>query len=418
MTIKALYPNVRPTLNLDFAKTKALDPRITFTRASTATFVGADGLIKTAASGAPRFDHNPATGESLGLLVEEARTNYLQPSVPDYSGGFGTWTNGLAPLSANAGTAPDGTNTAVLTAWNTVSGGERMYYSTGTPTSPGITEIHSFFVKPKTPGAGDKFVVTFQGANWSWLNGLSSTKLFYFDFDTQTLSANTGTGYQTTVTALANGWYRISIPAVNNGVGGFNTYVAINRNVQVGNWYIWGCQRENGTFPTSYIPTVASTVTRAADVASMTGTNFSSWYRQDEGSFLAKVKALSPTFQQSIFRAKPASGTSEMRIHFSGSSALSSIYSDAGSGSGGSTPTSIHLPYSTSFAAAYKLLDFAVVNATQVVTNTTGGVAISPVFTQAHIGSMAGQFLSGTIDRLTYYPVRLPNAQLQALTAT
>ena len=62
MTIKALYPTVRPTLNLDFAKTKALDPRVTFTRASTATFVGADGLIQTAASGAARFDHNPTTG--------------------------------------------------------------------------------------------------------------------------------------------------------------------------------------------------------------------------------------------------------------------------------------------------------------------------------------------------------------------
>ena len=44
MTIKALYPTVRPTLNLDFAKTKALDPRVTFTRASTATFVGANDL--------------------------------------------------------------------------------------------------------------------------------------------------------------------------------------------------------------------------------------------------------------------------------------------------------------------------------------------------------------------------------------
>ena len=69
MTIKALYPTVRPTLNLDFAKTKALDPRITFTRASTGTYVGANGLIQTAASGAARFDHNPTT--------EEARTNLV-----------------------------------------------------------------------------------------------------------------------------------------------------------------------------------------------------------------------------------------------------------------------------------------------------------------------------------------------------
>jgi hypothetical protein len=75
MTTKNLYPNSVPSLNLNFAKLKRLDPRVTFTRASTGTYVGADGLIKTAGNGVARFDHS-ATGESLGLLVEEARTNY------------------------------------------------------------------------------------------------------------------------------------------------------------------------------------------------------------------------------------------------------------------------------------------------------------------------------------------------------
>jgi len=75
MSIKANYPDIRPTLNLDFANTKRLDPRITFTRTTTGTYVGSDGLIKTAAIDEARFDHDPATGESLGLLIEESRTN-------------------------------------------------------------------------------------------------------------------------------------------------------------------------------------------------------------------------------------------------------------------------------------------------------------------------------------------------------
>jgi hypothetical protein len=65
------FPNVLPTLDLDFANSKTLDPRIDFTRASGGSYVGADGLIKYAGVNEARFDHDPVTGESLGLLVEE-----------------------------------------------------------------------------------------------------------------------------------------------------------------------------------------------------------------------------------------------------------------------------------------------------------------------------------------------------------
>jgi hypothetical protein len=72
-----------PTLDLRFASSKSLNDYvsgqnlITYTRAGNATFFDANGTIQTAGANTPRFDHNPATGESLGLLVEEARTNLL-----------------------------------------------------------------------------------------------------------------------------------------------------------------------------------------------------------------------------------------------------------------------------------------------------------------------------------------------------
>ena len=71
------YPEVRPTLDLNFARVKALDPRITFTRASGGSYVGADGLIKYAGVNEPRFDHDLSTGESLGLLVERNSNNLI-----------------------------------------------------------------------------------------------------------------------------------------------------------------------------------------------------------------------------------------------------------------------------------------------------------------------------------------------------
>jgi hypothetical protein len=77
MTIKPLYPSSDPTLDLNFAGARALDPRVTFTRSSVATRVGPDGLLQTVAPNVARFDHSPTTRESLGLLVEEQRTNLL-----------------------------------------------------------------------------------------------------------------------------------------------------------------------------------------------------------------------------------------------------------------------------------------------------------------------------------------------------
>ena len=69
------YPTIRPALDLNFAATKTLDRRITFTRDSVGTYYDELGNVKYASNNTPRFDHDPDTGESLGLLIEESRTN-------------------------------------------------------------------------------------------------------------------------------------------------------------------------------------------------------------------------------------------------------------------------------------------------------------------------------------------------------
>ena len=108
MSIKDNFPSVGPSLSLNFARSKTLDPRITFSRPSTsgdATYMNGNGLIVTAAADEPRFDHKYENGvvKSLGLLVEEQRTNILQQSVATTS----NWTGGtsnttFSNLSLNA----------------------------------------------------------------------------------------------------------------------------------------------------------------------------------------------------------------------------------------------------------------------------------------------------------------------------
>ena len=215
MTIKALYPTVRPSLNLDFAKTKRLDPRVTFTRASTATFVGANGLIQSAASGAPRFDHNPTTGESLGLLVEEARTNsFLYSQEID----TGNWRKFNITATANAGLAPDGTTTAELI--TTASTTAQKYFD---PNPQPILQTSSdycvsFFVK-LISGTGNAATANISSSNGAILPNYAQYFLRLDNFSEST-TGNPTKGY----TVFPNGWVRMYMV--------FNT----SRQPKRGNW--------------------------------------------------------------------------------------------------------------------------------------------------------------------------------------
>jgi len=405
----------------------------TFTsRASTATYYDANGVIQTAGVNVARDnaylpDEN-GVFKPAGLLLEGAVTNFLYPSTPNYTGGFGSWSNGLAPTVPNAGIAPDGTNTAVRVDWSTVSGAERLYYDTGTPTTVGITEVHSFFVKPV--GTGVVFNVYFWGVNWSWLNGSTNTKGFSFDFDSETFSATSGANYGEVITKLPNGWYRISIPAINNGTGVFDTYVAIQRNVQVGDWYIWGVQRENGSLPTSYIPTTgstatraadvstSSTVTRAADVASITGSNFSSWYNHDQGTFTLKTSALKSTAGTGSILLGGISGAG-----YGENEIFNNVNNEVWFINYLNSPFR-KITHNVSagdnrIAVAYdnQTAESITVNGT-VSTTSQSFTANANVITGISLMRRNPQDLvsNGHISRFTYYPTRLSNALLQKLT--
>src|SRR4029077_13732912 len=81
-----------PTLDLVFSG-PTLDPRLTFTRASTATYFSAAGTLQTAATNAARFDYDPVTHAALGLLIEEARTNVVLNSADANNA---SWTKGAS----------------------------------------------------------------------------------------------------------------------------------------------------------------------------------------------------------------------------------------------------------------------------------------------------------------------------------
>ena len=77
--------DTNPSFWADFANNRyavngaaeAFSDIFTFTRSTTGTYFDANGVMQTAAINTPRFDHNPLTGEKLGLLIEEQRTNLV-----------------------------------------------------------------------------------------------------------------------------------------------------------------------------------------------------------------------------------------------------------------------------------------------------------------------------------------------------
>ena len=208
-------------------------------------------VLQTAASGEARFDHDPVTGESKGLLIEEARTNRESSSVGNVS------YVGQGTQRTNAAVAPDGTITAL-------------------ECIPNTTNTTHVFDQYGDPVLGDMTFSLFAKAN-----GYSKVRLEYktgsgsqysrFDLSTGTVTANSNATGR--IEDVGNGWYRISI-SFNCTVTGadIERFQILDDNYNTtfagdgfSGMFIWGYQFEQGAFPTSYIPTSGSTVTRALD---------------------------------------------------------------------------------------------------------------------------------------------------------
>ena len=384
MSISQNFPSTRPSLNLNFARSQKLDPRITFTRSSTATYTGGDGLIKTAATDTPRFDFNATTGECLGLLVEEARTN-----LTTYSEDFtnAAWILfGTTSRSPNTVTAPDG-NTTADTVTLPISSGIYQF------TSASASTTYTFSVWIRTASASQNVNII--------------------------LNTNLGDATQLTVTATTT-WQRFSITKTT--IVGTTTLTSQLSTGGGNTFYVWGAQTETGAFPTSYIPTVASTVTRSADSASITGTNFSSWYNPSEGSVLCNgriIKINPPTYGQ-IFWAIGDSSTfneSMYLVNDVGGSNIGFNVIDNGSNQFTAGSSAITDNFFNKIAVAIKLNDSAA--SFNSSTPTTDTSCTLPTVNSLKIGNASWNTLNplnGTISQLSYYPVRLSNSQLQSLT--
>ena len=263
---------VLPRLALDFT-TAVLDGRVTVTRAlDTATRINSSGFVEVVNANLPRFDYTLNTGGACkGLLIEESRTNILR-NWSDFTA-VANWTavgvsGGSAPTNTgNTTTAPDGVSNAQIWTFAAPVSGDRSVLS---QTVSGLATGYwaaSAFIKAGRPADIGKIVSIKE------TQGGSYTLVTLTDQWQRAESINTSA-------ATTHGMAFELRPAVGTSAG----------TVQVA---IWGAQTEAGAFVTSAIPntTSSSTVTRNADVVSMTGTNFSDWYNIGAGSWYVQTNA-------------------------------------------------------------------------------------------------------------------------------
>lgn len=366
--------------------------------------------LLTAGGGQPRFDHNPTTSESLGLLIEEQRTNTVLAS--EQFGNATYWGSGGGSVTSNSIVAPNGTLTGD-TLVSAASGlGASGVYQSVTGLSSASTYTLSCYVKAN-------------GSSWVQLiatstGGSASPTRGWFNLSTGVIGSVNNTSSSLTIASVGNGWYRCSmiLPALTST--GTTIYITCSNGDGIDEFtnngfsglFLWGAQVELGSFATSYIPTTTAAATRAADLASMTGANFSSWFNNAQGTFYAQANLSDGGRYFNTYKS-----SSSLQIEgVQGPTYYESFVYD------GAVQAQIQITAakftSHRVATAYAVNDIAgCVDAGTVGTDTTAVLPIGLDTLNINAYTNGGPYGSGTIKKIAYYPLRLTNAQLQALTS-
>ena len=395
---------VLPNLALDFT-TASLDARVTFTRTgNTATVTNSSGYVVGINANLPRFDYNPVTLVCNGLLIEESRINILPYSNLLNFAQTAYWIAANATVSANAGTSPDGTNNA-FALYETATSGTHPLNQAGIVTVNASTYTLSIYLKAN--------------GRTSALLQMIGTAVFpsvNINLTTGALGTINGTATATSTNA-GNGWWRVSITAATDTIATqFRIYPTTGDNVISYAGDITkgilasSAQMEPGAFPTSYIPNAAATTTtRNADNATMTGTNFSSWFTGGATNSTFQVNFIYPN-------AKTAGG--QRYLGFNGFTGFLDTGGFLGFYDGTGTRvlgTMVASNNTKKYAIGFSGTTCSAGKDSALATAAYSSAAFAPTAMYLWYGqsTTVGE-LNGTIKQIYYWPQRLTNAELQA----
>ncbi len=408
------YPNFRPTLDLNFAASKKLDPSITYTRTGAASFTNKFREIEIVGDNTPRFDYDVNTGESLGLLIEESRINYNTNSEV----GNNVLNNGVTTNETTDFLTPEGKFGRCLNVQHAGSSVGGYFRRGGTITiSSGSKYTMSVFIRQ----------------NGNDIEGISSGITGGLGLYKSGTGQNQNFGFATADVKkeqYAHGWTRFSatFTATGNGtVNGYVNFVLNNPTLFNWNYQLWGFQLEASSYVTSYIPTQASTVTRGADIVLLDDIENEIGYNQLEGTVVADFKYSTESdgahtiFSFSGTESNPAdqSYRSWLRINkTAGTPNTVRIYQNGDYNDSSATATpDVYQKVAYAYSSTdqdVSLNGASVIDASRTPPTNLFRLSLGNIGWSLGLETTA---LEGHIKRFIYYPKKLSNSQLNTLTS-
>jgi len=371
------------------------DGDFTFARTSTGTRVNKDGYIETVATGEPRLDYPLIDGvvqDCPALLLEPSRSNL----VP-YSEAFDEpdWVKNSSTVTSNQVISPDGTLNADLLETSVAGGG----------------------VADAISGSGDySFSVFAKYKDIQFIRLRSTNSYAWFDIKNGSVG--------TTISALdakieyyGNGWYRCTLVGNNtNTIFQITCTEQNSLNVGFGGVYLWGAQLEEGSYPTSYIPTAGSAVTRSAETCNSAGN--ASTFNDSEGVLYAEIAALAgDDFSTSRRIGITKNGTYEgVRIQLGDNNISATVYD--GTTNQYSKSISYNNETPNKIALKYKENDFSVwINGIEYEPQSSGSTFVDGTLNDLSFNYVGGAHFYGKAKEIATFKEALTDSELEALTS-
>ena len=373
------------------------DGDLTWTRASAATRVNSEGYIEVVAAGYPRINY-PIDGGCPSVLLEPQRTNLVT-----YSEDFSSWSPMRVTIASNDTISPANLlNADKLTADGTSSEHRLIYTYVDT-----VQVAISVFAKKETH---DFIQIRTNSVSSGYAN---------YDLNLGTTTATTATS---SIEDVGNGWYRCTLVTVAASILNYSINLVTSEsasrseiNTLSTGVYLWGAQLEQGSYPTSYIPTNGSTATRLADIGS--GSGAVDDFNSEEGVLFVEMAALADDLTNR--RVSISNGTTSQRVFIGYDSTTNNIQAIT-SNSGTQGSMSYVVSDITDFhkiGLRYKVNDFSLwVDGVEVDTDVSGTVPAAGTINSLQLNSGAGiDSFYGKIKQIATFDY-LDDTQMAALT--